>query len=858
MSAASFFSLSPPPTAVNPFSPVNEMTPAVVAHEKAAIANQADKKDGTANPSGVDELLNELRQDEDLSVFLEDGFNPFNYVGQVVREGRVDGALRNSERAQEILSARVREEVIQRKEALIAEVEAVAVLEKEVSTVTEGVSELSVASNALVEALEGPYVPMETAVQRMQNLCDASDLIAAVSRFRFCTKKLSDAGLLPIDSSMAANPTVLPPAAEAMKELELLIAPSSVPKLEKVDGLLKVIMAVRKASPEVRRRAAVMLKNGLHERNQVEVEAGVLAFFSLGVLPDRVNSEIARLLSKIQSDVHRGLEGPKAVNEKQKKSASTSNLISAAAEASANRNNHNIQIWNNIEKMFDAIAEACCKAILLQQVLSKKYSDVTHLSLLHEPIASGFIEATAKALTEQIAVLCRSRQQRPAANLVFLALAEGFPKLRASLNALVSRIEEFARLSPQPITNMKPNAKFPFVPKHDFIENAFFGSITEIETHYLSVSLDRLMNAVEHAFGKRKHPAESDALAFAKLLAHELQAAKDDVKLLETATSNVATALRLYKSHAEDAAAVTAPDVDHRRNNAKKGKNKSRDRADWHLITLHNGVVALVTYARRVLGMTGDGSGRLAPAIAKEVEDLEKLAGHFLDGPFSQTLDEARRTLGRMHTENLELDASDEGYSVYVLTVGKQLRAFADNVVARLARYNTLGIKSVALARNIVEAFVRQVSLVKPCSDVVRLALSSDIAHLELSIEAICPVRGLGDSYRGLRAMRSMLLIPISDLVQPNEDFLGDLKTLPRSCVVSALICRANTNGLDVPYQKKGVSVHKYFDWMKTQNEEALWEDIEEVLDEYKKKNNISAEERCEEFKAIQYLIEIL
>ncbi len=119
------------------------------------------KTEDEESAPGIEQIVSELREDEDLRVFLEPGFEPSRHVGQVVREGRVAAALQNSQRAEAILSARVREEVIERKEALLAEVEAVAALEKEVATVAHGVSTLSTASSALAEALEGPYRPMQ-------------------------------------------------------------------------------------------------------------------------------------------------------------------------------------------------------------------------------------------------------------------------------------------------------------------------------------------------------------------------------------------------------------------------------------------------------------------------------------------------------------------------------------------------------------------------------------------------------------------------------------------------------------------------------------------------------------------------
>lgn len=802
----------------------------------------ADGQDASA--PGMEQLVSELRENEDLRVFLEAGFEPARHVGQAVREGRVAAELQNSQRAEAILSARVREEVIERKEALLAEVEAVAALEKEVSTVADGVSTLSVASSALAEALEGPYLPMETSVRRMQNLCDAADLLAAVSRFRHCMKKMKTAGLVPIDPAMAGNPAVLGPAADALKELEGLIAPDSFTRLEKVDGLLKSIVGVKKASPELRRRAAAMLKLGLAERNQIEVEAAVSAFYSLGVLPDRVNSEIARLLSDTQSVLHRGLEAPRILLQTGKRGSGSSSSANSFPSPADRIGTRNIHVWNSVEKMFDTIAEACCKAILLQQVLSKKYCDVTHLSLLHEPIASNFMDSIAKALKEQISILTRTRHQRQSANLVFSALAEGFPKLRLAVSDVVARVDAFARVSPPPITGTVQNPKYPFVPNHAFIEKTFMDTITEIETHHLTASLDRLTSAVESSFGQRAQPSESEALAFAKLLAQELSAARDDKKLLQIATNNVATVLRLYKSHADDYAAATAPDVGNRR--------ASRGPTEWHLLGLHNGIVTLATYARRVLGVNEGGTGELPESISKEIDNLSNLAGLFLDGPFSQCREEVQRSMMRLHTENLEGGMSDEGCSVYVMDVAAQLSLFADGIIGPLARSTILGQKTLELARWVVSTFVQHISMVESMSEIIRMRLSTDIARLELAVESICTVRVLGKSYKGLRAIRSMLLIPVADLLKPDEAFLDDMKCLDKSVLASLLISRANLKSFEHPHRRKNMTVDKYIAWMDQHSEEDIWNEIEASLTAYE--TNTKPEDRCSEYDAIMHL----
>ncbi len=82
---------------------------------------------------------------------------------------------------------------------------------------------------------------------------------------------------------------------------------------------------------------------------------------------------------------------------------------------------------------------------------------------------------------------------------------------------------------------------------------------------------------------------------------------------------------------------------------------------------------------------------------------------------------------------------------VYVMDVRSQLAMFGDNEIAALARSLTLGEKTYALAANVIQSFVRHASLMNLISDVARMSLSTDITRLELSIESLCPMRGLGN-----------------------------------------------------------------------------------------------------------------
>ncbi|KAI0557840.1 Golgi transport complex subunit 5 [Gracilaria domingensis] len=794
-------------------------------------------KDGAQTDAAhIEQLVGTLRSDPALSVFLEDQFSPTKHVGTAVRQHRIQAALDEAQRASSLLSSNVRHEVIRRKDALLAEVEAVDALEKEVHTVSTGVSSLVTATEALSDALEQPYQPMRASMRRLTNLTAAADLIRAVIRFRYCIGKLADAGLYPaIGPSSTTNATNLPPAASAIRELERLISSAS-HGLDKVDGVAKDIIAVRKAGPEVRKRAIALLKVGLSNRNQPDIEAAVVAFNSLGVLPERVNGEVARLLRETQSVVHRGLEAPPGAVK-----ASNPSAITSATN----------ELWTNIDRMLNTVVESCIKVVLLQQVLSRRYCDITHKSLLHDLIASNFIDSVSRTICEQVSILSRTRLQRPSASFVFLALAEGYPRLRQSLTNMADRVTALARVSPSPITSLESTAKLPLIPDQDFIQRAFMNTVLDVETHYLTASLERLSKTVSFLFEGGKQPGEAEALSLTKTLVSELNAARADKQLFRIAVSNVAQAIRLYTSQAEDYAAATAPDEE------VTGKPISV-LEEWRLTSLYNGMVSLSTSASRSLGEREDGSGAIPVPIEKELKQLSRMSDLLLEGLFSTCKNNIRKVLERMHTEDLEGVVGDDGCSVYVLDITAQISMFAEGIIPGLGRSRSLGNQTLGLAKWALDSFSRHVGLVFPQSESAKIRLSTDTARLELAVESLCSARLLGSSYKALRALRSSILLDTEEFMNADDAVVRQIRDLPCSTLAHVLLGRSNEDTLKQPHRRRGMKAGEYVEWMNHNTEEALWNDVKISLNEYKRVAPPEEDSLCPEYRAVTSICEKL
>lgn len=76
--------------------------------------------------------------------------------------------------AHALVAASVRKHVIQLKEALLAEVEAVEALEREIMSVSDCVTNLVTDTTQFSDALTAPYTPMSAAVNRASNIAHAT------------------------------------------------------------------------------------------------------------------------------------------------------------------------------------------------------------------------------------------------------------------------------------------------------------------------------------------------------------------------------------------------------------------------------------------------------------------------------------------------------------------------------------------------------------------------------------------------------------------------------------------------------------------------------------------------------------
>jgi hypothetical protein len=247
-------------------------------------------------------------------------------------------------------------------------------------------------------------------------------------------------------------------------------------------------------------------------------------------------------------------------------------------------------------------------------------------------------------------------------------------------------------------------------------------------------------------------------------------------------------------------------------------------------------------------------------AIAKELEAVARLSDMLVDAPFATCSASIARTIARMHTEDLtSQNLGEDGCSLYVMDLSAQLSMFVDGVVMKLARTRCLGVLATKMARQILDLFVRHATLVFPLPDVARYRLAADMAHIELAVEALCPVRMLGGSYLAVRSLKQLVLYSDDDLSSAPPTIIKVLAHMRPSHVAYHLFSRCNSTALIHPHRHRNMAPTDFVSWLDEHTEDEAWSEVEDSVRAYAADLQAHpGEQSCAQYAAFEALADPL
>lgn len=406
-------------------------------------------------------------------------------------------------------------------------------------------------------------------------------------------------------------------------------------------------------------------------------------------------------------------------------------------------------------------------------------------------------------------------------------------------------------------------------------------------------------------------PSSSDVGVFVKAVAAELRACKGDPGLCSAVVGGVEAAVQTLTSKAARAAATDATAT-------AIASDWAPSRSQFHNCTLLSRLqqanAALESLQVELRNGNGLGVARsvtsvevgaaVAAALLPARSAVAELMASILQPLAAAVARALEEILARMHRRSFAADAIADrpdaargkagpgsivssggnqsgalgGVSPYMSAFEEAVSAAVAGVLADLPACDAVSSIRRAIVSRLFLAFVRHASLIRPLSEDGALALTRDLAHLELAVAPLAPAASAA-GYTELRAFRPLLFASTDDVLAAIRRGKGKRATSEQSSAVDSvsavrpsvlmhhLIGRAPVE-LRLPHARAGWSPSRYCQWVdrvgvddhdgergpagisgadligprpllfpaaaeERKREAAIWERIRECLDEY-------------------------
>ncbi|CAG0914063.1 unnamed protein product [Notodromas monacha] len=694
-----------------------------------------------------------------------------------------------------------------------------------------GVEKLERVLNAMVvksEALQNsvervrnrvvePFNKMEeqtVLVSRLQATCD---LLRRVIRTINISKRLQQ--------QLSAGLTKeITKAAQSLSELDYL---SKDVDLNGVAVLEKDQRFIKQARQQVEKQGETMLTHGIEAQNQTQVATALQVFYNLGNLA----GTIEKILEKSSRQVRIQIEATFDV-KLMSHSASESTVLKSGAtpkqpgkstmptpgQAAAFRTT----LWQNLEKLFDFVYQACARIHHLQKVLAKKRDPVTGIGFLEELSGSkisnqSLIDIFWKDVTKLLSSEFLEASQH--SNFVKQSFEGEFPKLLRMCSDLWKKLNTLAEHAPSSKSDFEP-------------EKALRMVLQPFETAYLSRSLSRLFDPVNLMFDglSDSAPKKDEVNGCVKAIASELRVAAVDVHLCKIVAKNVAKTIKLFVVKAEN---LSAP-----------SDQSATQVVDVPTATqkLNAAIVEILFYLQSQIESKAIRGIPLPAAVRGIIEEsLQQIDQLTLSivAPWMSAIGKALRSIiSTLHYEDFTDDCIKK--SAYI----DEFEAFVNRIRSSyFVVFEECGPEFVQsllnpIVRKTMEEFVLHVSLVRPLESATskggRLRLDNDFTSIEKDLALLFPgIKGLIPEYRSFLAMRTLLNMPVEEL--SSSALVGD--ALPYSVALNSLLSRAPET-LRSPHQHLRMSPDVFLEFMENKSESEKLAQIRESLEAYAMETN--------------------
>eukprot|EP01104_Vermistella_antarctica_P000795 TRINITY_DN10905_c0_g1_i1.p1 TRINITY_DN10905_c0_g1~~TRINITY_DN10905_c0_g1_i1.p1 ORF type:complete len:881 (+),score=171.55 TRINITY_DN10905_c0_g1_i1:217-2859(+) len=770
---------------------------------------------GTRDQPQPESLLQRFQRDEMYNQFLGTNFDSGKFTSSVVAKGHVGitEAAAKIERGIAVMDEELNSQVVQHHDTLLEQVRNVKDLEIILSVATEGVDHVMSSISTIKSNLSEPCSIIQTRTLQLERLQNASELLRKVRRFLSVSSKLTRV--------LSVGNRELPKAALCVYELETIRKEADLSGVEVVDREVQWIV---RTEHEVTSRAQRLLVQGLEIQNQAEVANALQVFYNLKVLKPRVQATMEEVTRKVSSSIRNVLS------------------VAALSEGINHQRSHSsppaewrAALWTRMERLTDTLHSCSVQVWHLQRVLSKMRDPSTHQCLLNTVVLPGEPSITLlywKTLTQiletQLGAVAKG------ATFVEDTFVSEYPKLLRVFLEFLRRLHTHFEL--KQVTMSPSNADNDSqlvvgggsggggVGNTESTAVMLLRCIKPFETAFLGRSLSRLFAPVEQMFpsGIARAPSSDEVQSLLKLIGGEIEGSMNDNQLCTLVARGVAKALQLFAVRCEGQVSTDQSSIQVTETTC--GADQMRNAA------LFNALYELYTGADEICTSIQQQSVQAQDAIAVAVRTISSLAGEILAPLFRQAVAMFDRTLSLIHREDFstEEDYDSEPDSAFMRSLRVQIHNFRNVIVSPFTQCPPVFGKTRALGSRVLISFVQQASMVRPLSDAGKMKLAGLMAQLEKALAPLHAAKDLGQPYRCVRALRTLLFRELDAISTSPE-----CDALPPAVVLHHLFSRGPAE-LRLPHVRLRWTTLQYCSWVDNNTVSDLWDRmIKPSLDEY-------------------------
>jgi len=794
-------------------------------------------------------------ENPDYQPFMEDSFEPTQYVGMIVQNSQVafgptsdiSSNIAKLNYSLEYIKKNLFEQITNNYESLLQQIDNVEMFEDVIKQMQENLMEIFQTYERLKLKINIPYQEMEGHITQLKNIQKAAEILRHLIRFLYLVKRL--------ENQVKSEDREVAKAALSLNEIDMILKESDLSGIDIVDNEMENINDIRKKIIE---KADILIEKSFQSQNQSDLAIGLQVYANLDKMSEKIQSLFNSFINDIKVKINETFNASLLTKETQTR---TFSILGGIDNRLANNSKKTMALWNNLENLLDLYYKYYIKVYLIDRVLSRKRNPITHASYNDEitkVLNGNIIEVFSKKISDLFDK--QLKQSIKTSTYLQQVFQTEYPRLLRSVTDFYSRIALF---NPEIFNDSNDSNSKDELP--------LIQSIKIFEAVYVNKSQSKLNDCIMKAFNERYQgspvPTRDDINRILNTISSEIDLSRFDGHLFQQITQNISRSLTTFTT-------IKCPPLVHADVPVVPITATSSfcPSATTQNIEMIN---ALWWLQENLWKMIEEASTEevLKNELQLPLEEIYKLLCNVVEPLMFNITKHIEGILLKIHKEDFNINSqsnnrmvSTEGgqCSSYVLELGNYLKWIKREIFNRIkCTENKEWIHSIAI--RILDYFTRQMSLLKPMSEQGQLKLASDITTMEYYLNqwfTECGLKNENDiviKTQTIKAYKSLLFKPTELLSDPYQT-----AHIPTPLLIHHLFGRAPPE-LMLPHQRFGWTGEHYSEWMDGHTEEELMELLGKCLEAYAEDQNRKKEKEggggegqssfCEEYKLISQLL---